>query len=109
MPEEFPPNDNQQRSSDLSEDQQKEVEKKSQLDKVISWLLGIIVSSIITLVFFNYAICNIKHPLNMQYLYTVNGLSKNKTPPSKCDDSNSKSVETLIGLLATLIALKTKI
>ena len=86
-----------------------EEERKSQLDKVISWLLGIVVSAIITLVFFNYAICNIKHPLNIQYLYTVNGLSKDRTPPSKCDDSNSKSVETLIGLLATLIALKTKI
>jgi hypothetical protein len=39
----------------------------------------------------------------------VNGLSKDRTPPSKCDDTNSKSVETLVGLLATLIALKTKL
>jgi hypothetical protein len=39
----------------------------------------------------------------------VNGLSKDKMPPSKCDDTNSKSVETLVGLLATLIALKTKL
>jgi hypothetical protein len=84
-------------------------EKKSHLDVVISWLLGIVVSSIVTLVFFNYLVCNVKHPLNIQYLYTVNGLSKNKVPPSKCDDSNSKSVETLVGLLATLIALKTKL
>jgi hypothetical protein len=109
MPEESPQENNSQNLSDLSEDQQKEEEKKSQLDKVISWLLGIVVGSIITLVFFNYAICNIKHPLNIQYLYTVNGLSKNKTPPSKCDDANSKSIETLVGLLATLIALKTRL
>lgn len=84
-------------------------EKKSHLDAVISWLLGAVVTAIISMVFFNYAVCNIKHPLNLQYLYTVNGLSKNKTPPSKCDDTNSKSIETLVGLLATLIALKTKL
>lgn len=109
MPEESPQENSSQNLSGSSEDQQKEVEKKSNLDKVISWLLGIVVGSIITLVFFNYAVCNIKHPLNIQYLYTVNGLSKNKNPPSKCDDANSKSIETLVGLLATLIALKTRL
>ena len=109
MPEESPQENNSQRLSDLLEDQQKEEEKKSQLDKVISWLLGIVVSAIIGMVFFNYAVCNFKHPLNLQYLYTVNGLSKDKMPPSKCDDTNSKSIETLVGLLATLIALKTKL
>lgn len=100
---------NHQKSSDSLEDQQKEVEKKSPLDKVISWLLGAVVTAIISMVFLNYLMCNIKHPLNIQYLYTVNGLSKDKTPPSKCDETNSKSVETLVGLLATLIALKTKL
>ena len=109
MPEESHQENNSQNSSGSSEDQRKEAEKKSNLDKVISWLLGIVVGSIITLVFFNYAICNIKHPLNLQYLYTVNGLSKDKVPPSKCDDTNSKSIETLVGLLATLIALKTRL
>jgi hypothetical protein len=109
MPEESPQENSSQNLSGSSEDQRKEAEKKSNLDKVISWLLGIVVGSIITLVFFNYAICNIKHPLNLQYLYTVNGLSKDKVPPSKCDDTNSKSIETLVGLLATLIALKTRL
>jgi hypothetical protein len=109
MPEESHQENNSQNLSGSSEDQRKEAEKKSNLDKVISWLLGIVVGSIITLVFFNYAICNIKHPLNLQYLYTVNGLSKDKVPPSKCDDTNSKSIETLVGLLATLIALKTRL
>lgn len=109
MTEEYQSKDNHQKSSDSLDDQQKEAEKKSPLDKVISWLLGAVVTSIITMVFFNYLVCNIKHPLNLQYLYTVNGLSKDKTPPSKCDETNSKSVETLVGLLATLIALKTKL
>jgi hypothetical protein len=109
MQEESPQENNSQNSSGLSEDQQKEVGKKSHLDTVISWLLGAVVTAIISMVFFNYAVCNIKHPLNLQYLYTVNGLSKNRTPPSKCDDTNSKSIETLVGLLATLIALKTKL
>ena len=88
---------------------EKEEEKKSHLETVISWLLGIVVSAIISMVFFNYLVCNVKHPLNIQYLYTVNGLSKDRVPPSKCDDTNSKSIETLVGLLATLIALKTKL
>lgn len=91
------------------ETQEQEQEKKSSLDKVISILLGAVVTAIISLVFFNYLVCNVKHPLNIQYLYTVNGLSKNHVPPSKCDDTNSKSIETLVGLLATLIALKTKL
>ena len=94
---------------DPSSNLEQKDEKKSPLDKVISILLGAVVSAIITLVFFNYLVCNIKHPLNLQYLYTVNGLSKDKMPPSKCDDTNSKSVETLVGLLATLIALKTRL
>jgi len=109
MPEEFHQENNSQNSSGSLEDQQKEEGKKSNLDKVISWLLGIVVSAIIGMVFFNYAVCNFKHPLNLQYLYTVNGSSKDKMPPSKCDDTNSKSIETLVGLLATLIALKTKL
>lgn len=88
---------------------EEELQKKSSLDKVISWLLGAVVTAIISMVFFNYLVCNVKHPLNLQYLYTVNGLSKDRTPPSKCDDTNSKSIETLVGLLATLIALKTKL
>lgn len=109
MPEEFHQENNSKNLLDSSDDQQNEVEKKSHLDIVISWLLGVVVSAIIGMVFFNYAVCNFKHPLNIQYLYTVNALSKDKTPPSKCDDTNSKSIETLVGLLATLIALKTKL
>ena len=95
--------------NETPEELKEEQQKKSSLDKVISWLLGAVVTAIISMVFFNYLVCNVKHPLNLQYLYTVNGLSKDKTPPSKCDDTNSKSIETLVGLLATLIALKTKL
>ena len=109
MPEDISQESNQEKLDSSSVDHPKEAEKKSPLDKVISILLGAVVSAIITLVFFNYLVCNIKHPLNLQYLYTVNGLSKDKMPPSKCDDTNSKSVETLVGLLATLIALKTRL
>ena len=95
--------------NETQEELKQDEQKKSPLDKVISILLGVVVSAIISMVFFNYLVCNVKHPLNLQYLYTVNGLSKDKTPPSKCDDTNSKSIETLVGLLATLIALKTKL
>ena len=95
--------------NETPEELKEEQQKKSSLDKVISWLLGAVVTAIISMVFFNYLVCNVKHPLNLQYLYTVNGLSKDRTPPSKCDDTNSKSIETLVGLLATLIALKTKL
>jgi len=109
MTEDQSPKTNQEKLDSSSADHVKEDEKKSPLEKVISVLLGAVVSAIIALVFFNYLVCNIKHPLNLQYLYTVNGLSKDRTPPSKCDDTNSKSVETLVGLLATLIALKTKL
>jgi hypothetical protein len=109
MSEDQSPKTNPEKSDSSSADPVKEDEKKSPLDKVISILLGAVVSAVITMVFFNYLVCNIKHPLNLQYLYTVNGLSKDKMPPSKCDDTNSKSVETLVGLLATLIALKTRL
>lgn len=109
MPEDISQESNQEKLDSSSAAPAKKEEKKSNLDTVISWLLGSVVTAIITLVFFNYAICNVKHPLNIQYLYTVNGLSKDRVPPSKCDDSNSKSVETLVGLLATLIALKTRL
>ena len=109
MSEESSQNYNQEKLESSSADHAKKVEEKTHLDKVISWLLGAVVTAIISIVFLNYLMCNVKHPLNMQYLYTVNALSKDKNPPSKCDDTNSKSVETLVGLLATLIALKTKL
>lgn len=109
MPEDISQESNQEKLDSSSDAHQKEAEKKSHLDVVISWLLGAVVTAIISMVFLNYMMCNVKHPLNMQYLYTVSGLSKDKTPPSKCDETNSKSVETLVGLLATLIALKTRL
>jgi len=109
MSEDLSPKPNQEKLDSSFVDHAKGEEKKSPLDKVISWLLGAVVTAIISMVFLNYLMCNVKHPLNMQYLYTVSGLSKDKTPPSKCDETNSKSVETLVGLLATLIALKTKL
>ena len=44
---------------------------------------------------------------SLHYLYLVNAFNKSDAkPPSKCDDNTSESIQVLMSLLATIIALK---
>jgi hypothetical protein len=44
---------------------------------------------------------------SLHYLYLVKAFSSSgEKPPSKCDDNTSESIQTLMSLLATIIALK---
>jgi len=76
------------------------------LDNIVPVLVSVIAVSIIGMTFTNYAICNFKVDKSLHFLYLVNGFGKDKKPPSKCDDNTSQSIQTLMGLLATIIALK---
>jgi len=76
------------------------------LDNIVPILVSVITVSIIGMTFTNYAICNFKIDKSLHFLYLVNGFGKDKKPPSKCDDNTSQSAQTLMGLLATIIALK---
>ena len=76
------------------------------LDNIVPILVSVIAISIIGMTFTNYAICNFKVDKSLHYLYLVKGFSEERKPPSKCDDNTSQSIQTLMGLLATIIALK---
>ncbi len=99
------PKDNQQKLSDLSEGQQKEVEKKR--GSILNNLIFIICCSIIAFVGVNFISCNFMVPgtINTQ---NVQGKLKNP-PPLDCKESERRGYETLLAILTTIIALKTRI
>lgn len=76
------------------------------LDEMVPLLVAFVAASIVGMTFVNYSICNFKVIQSLHYLYLVNGFGKDKKPPSKCDDNTSQSIQTLMSLLATIIALK---
>lgn len=80
--------------------------KPPTLDSVVPLLVAFVVTSIVSMTFINYAICNFKVIESLHYLHLVGGFGKDKRPPSKCDDNTSQSIQTLMSLLATIIALK---
>lgn len=76
------------------------------LDEIVPLLVAFVAASIVGMTFMNYSICNFKVIQSLHFLYLVDGFSKDKKPPSKCDDNTSQSIQTLMSLLATIIALK---
>ena len=76
------------------------------LDNIVPILLAFVTISIVGMTYMNYKICNFKVEDSIHYLNLVGGFSKDKKPPSKCDDNTSQSIQTLMSLLATIIALK---
>lgn len=76
------------------------------LDEMVPILVAFVAASIVGMTFINYAICNFKMPQSIHFIYMVGGFGKEKKPPSKCDDNTSQSIQTLMSLLATIIALK---
>ena len=79
--------------------------KYPSLDNVVPFLVILVSSSIIGMTFLNYAICNFRWPLSIHYQAAVQGVKK-EAVSSKCDETTSQSVQTLMALLATIIALK---
>ena len=77
------------------------------LDNIVPALVAFVAASIVGMTFTNYVICNFKVMTSLHYLYLVKAFSQSgEKPPSKCDDNTSESIQTLMSLLATIIALK---
>ena len=99
------PKNNQQKSQDLSEDQQKKEEKKSGC--ILNKLIFIVCCSIIGFVGINFVACNFMVPGTINSANVLGGLKN--PPPLDCKESERRGYETLLTILTTVIALRTKI
>jgi hypothetical protein len=93
-----------QRSSGSSRGRPKKVEKKG---SVLNKLIFVICCAIIGFVGINFVSCNFMIPGSMNRA-NANGTLKNP-PPLDCKESEKKGYETLLTILTTVIALRTKI
>jgi hypothetical protein len=105
MLEEFHQKDNSQNSSDSSEDQQKKVEKKH--GSILNKLIFIICCAVIVFVGVNFVSCNFMIPGTINKA-NMKGELKNP-PPLDCKESERRGYETLLTILTTVIALRTKV
>ena len=105
MPEESHQKDNSQKSSDSSEDRQKEVGKKR--GSILNKLIFIVCCSVIGFVGLNFVSCNFMIPGTTNHANLLGGLKN--PPPTDCKESERRGFETLITLMTTIIALKTRI
>jgi hypothetical protein len=96
--------DNSQKSSDSSDDQQKEVGKKG---SILNKLIFIICASIIGFVGLNFIACNFMIPGTTNHANLLGGLKN--PPPTDCKESERRGFETLLTILTTVIALRTKL
>lgn len=99
------PKPNPQRSSGSSRGRQKKVEKKH--GSILNKLIFIICCAIIVFVGMNFVACNFMVPGSMNQA-NVKGALKNP-PPLDCKESEKRGYDTLIVLLTTVIALRTKV
>ena len=97
--------DNQQKSSGSSEDLQKEVEKNR--GSILNKLIFIICCSIIGFVGINFIACNFMVPGTINNANVLGGLKN--PPPLDCKESERRGYETLLTILTTVIALRTKL
>jgi hypothetical protein len=95
---------NSQKSADSLEDQQKEVRKKG---SILNKLIFVICVSIISFVGLNFVACNFMIPGSIIHANVLGGLKN--PPPSDCNESQKRGYETLLTILTTVIALRTKI
>ena len=96
--------DNQQKSSGSSEDQQEEVRKKG---SILNKLIFIVCCSIIGFVGVNFIACNFMVPGTISRANVLGGLKN--PPPLDCKESERRGYETLLTILTTVIALRTKV
>jgi hypothetical protein len=103
MPEESPQEDNSQKSSDSSEDQQKKVGKNFRiLDKLIASLV-ICTLGYIGITFLN---CNFMIPGSLERADALGGLVN--PPPLDCKESERRGYDALFTLFTALLGLKAK-
>jgi len=105
MPEESPQENNSQNSSGSSEDQQKEEGKKQ--SSILNKLIFVICCSVVAFVGMNFIACNFMLPGSINNA-NAKGELKNP-PPLDCKESERRGYETLLTILTTVIALRTKI
>lgn len=99
------PNPNPQRSPDSSGDQQKEEGKKH--GSILNKLIFAVCVATIGFVGLNFLACNFMLPGSINAA-NLNGNLKNP-PPLDCKESEKKGYETLLTILTTVIALRTKV
>jgi len=97
--------DNQQKLLDSSEDQQKKVGKKQ--SSLLNKLIFIICCSVIGFVGVNFIACNFMLPGSMNEANAKGELQN--PPPLDCKESERRGYETLLTILTTVIALRTKV
>ena len=97
-------NDNQQKSSGSSEGQQNVVGKKG---SILNKLIFIICCSIIGFVGVNFVACNFMIPGTINKANVLGGLKN--PPPLDCKESERRGYETLLTILTTVIALRTRV
>jgi hypothetical protein len=97
--------DNQQKSLDSSDDLPKEVGKKH--GSLLNKLIFIICCAVIVFVGVNFISCNFMLPGSMNQA-NANGKLKNP-PPLDCKESERRGYETLLTILTTVIALRTRV
>ena len=95
---------NPQKSADSLEDQQKEVRKKG---SILNKLIFIVCCSIIGFVGVNFVACNFMIPGTISKANVLGGLKN--PPPLDCKESERRGYETLLTILTTVIALRTKV
>lgn len=98
-------NDNQQKSSGSSEDQQNVVGKKH--GSLLNKLIFIICCAVIGFVGMNFIACNFMVPGTMNRANALGGLKN--PPPTDCKESERRGYETLLTILTTVIALRTRV
>ena len=97
--------DNQQKSLGSSDDLPKEVGKKH--GSLLNKLIFVICVSIISFVGLNFVACNFMIPGTTNHANLLGGLKN--PPPTDCKESERRGFETLITLMTTIIALKTRL
>ena len=105
MPEESHQKNNSQKSSGSSDDLPKEVGKKH--GSLLNKLIFIICCAVIVFVGVNFVSCNFMLPGAINSA-NVKGDLKNP-PPLDCKESEKKGYETLLTILTTVIALRTRV
>ncbi len=94
-----------QKSSDSLEDLPKEVGKKQ--SSLLNKLIFIICCSVIGFVGLNFAACNFMVPGTISRANVLGGLKN--PPPLDCKESERRGYETLLTILTTVIALRTRV
>ena len=97
--------DNFQKSSDSLDDLPKEVGKKH--GSLLNKLIFVICCSVIGFVGINFVSCNFMIPGTINKA-NVKGELKNP-PPLDCKESERRGYETLLTILTTVIALRTRV